>query len=97
MVRIEWSTKASQDISQIYNFIARDSIHHAERQVSKIVNRIDILLQFPNIGRVVAEFHNKNIQELIEGNYRIVYKLNLPNEINILAIHHGARILRKLD
>jgi len=41
----------------------------------------------------VTEISRENIRELIEGNYRIIYKIVAEDQIDILTIHHPARDL----
>ena len=48
--------------------------------------------QFPNAGRVVPEFQDENVRELIEGQYRIVYRI-LPTRIDVLTVMHVAQLL----
>ncbi len=48
------------------------------------------LTNFPLSGRVVPEVGKKSIREIILGNYRIIYRV-LPDEVEILTVHHGAR------
>ena len=47
----------------------------------------------------MPEINRENIRELIEGNYRIIYKILEENKIDILTIHHSARDLtrRKIE
>jgi len=47
----------------------------------------------PRAGKIVVEFENENIRELIEGNYRIIYFVS-EDKIEIVRIHHGARLLK---
>jgi plasmid stabilization system protein ParE len=42
---------------------------------------------------MVAEIGNEIIRELIEGNYRIIYKIVNDSRIDILTIHHSSRDL----
>jgi len=44
----------------------------------------------------VPEFENKTIRELIRSNYRIVYKLVTEADIDILTVHHSAKLLRDI-
>jgi len=64
--------------------------------VDSLFNSVDILEQNPLAGRVVPEFNNRTIRELIRGNYRIVYKLISEIDIDIITVHHSARLLRNL-
>ncbi len=47
------------------------------------------------IGRQVEEIGIPTIRELIEGNYRIIYKVMNDHEVAILTIHHSSRDLTK--
>ncbi|NCT16645.1 MAG: type II toxin-antitoxin system RelE/ParE family toxin [Flavobacteriia bacterium] len=42
---------------------------------------------------MVDEIQNPNVRELVEGHYRIIYKIISPEEIHILMVHHGTRNL----
>ncbi|HCT55062.1 MAG TPA: type II toxin-antitoxin system RelE/ParE family toxin, partial [Balneola sp.] len=50
---------------------------------------------FINSGKLVRELEREDIRELVEGNYRIIYKIINNNMIHILMIHHNARDLTK--
>jgi addiction module RelE/StbE family toxin len=91
--KIIWSPIATQDLREIYHYIREDSELYASRLIDKIVERIEILRKMPRAGKVVVEFEDENIRELIEGNYRIIY-LIAADSIEIVRIHHGARLLK---
>jgi len=94
MVEIIWTPYALEDLQDIYDYIAKDSPAYAIRFTDKLVDRVDILIDHPEAGRVVPEFENDLIRELIEGSYRIIYIIRAFNEIGIIRIHHSARSLR---
>ena len=93
MVEITWDEYALENIQEIYDFIAKDSIHYAEIQINKLVERIEVLKTFPLSGKIVPEFGIDSVRELVEGNYRIMYELFSEDSIGILTIHHSARLL----
>ena len=93
MVKIIWTEIAKNDINEIHNFIAQDSKRYASITVHKIYNRSQSIIKSPFIGRVVPEFNNASIRELISGKYRIVYKIISENIVHILRIYHSARLL----
>lgn len=93
MVKIVWTDIAIEDLKTIHDYIVQDSKLYADRFINKLISRVDQLENFPISGRIVPEFGNENIRELIEGNYRIVYKIK-PNHIGIVRIHHAARQLK---
>ena len=84
---------AIEDLRSIHEYISRDSHRYAERFVEKIIERVDQLVAFPKSGRIVPEFNIETIRELIEGNYRIIYKIS-TNQISIVRVHHSARQLK---
>jgi addiction module RelE/StbE family toxin len=90
MVEIFWTELAQEDLQSIFTYISRDSIRYADRTVDKIILRVDQLEKYPKSGRIVPEFDNKLIRELLEGNYRIVYQIK-DTSIFILRVHHAAR------
>jgi addiction module RelE/StbE family toxin len=91
MVKIVWTEQSVLDLKDILDYISKDSRRYAEDQIRRIKSKTLILKTQPESGRIVPELGIIQIRELIEGNYRIVYRL-LNNElIEILTIHHSAR------
>jgi len=52
-------------------------------------------LSIDEVGKIVEEMEDPQIRELIEGNYRIIYREVSENQIDILMVHHGARDLAR--
>jgi addiction module RelE/StbE family toxin len=94
MVKISWTPLAQNDLQEIEGYIAQDSQAYAIITVEKIFDRTSILSKHPKSGRVVPEFDNENIRELIEGNYRIVYFILNSKEVIISRVHHAARLMK---
>ncbi len=91
-MKILWTDFALADLKSIHSYISKDSKNYADKFVAKIIDRVTQLESFPESGRIVPEFNSKIIREIIEGNYRIVYRMN-TNHIGIVRIHHAARKL----
>lgn len=85
MVKINWSRKSTRDLENIYKYIAKNSLFFANKTRQKLYQRTQILKDFPEIGKIVPEFELEPIRELIEGNYRIIYKISNPNLIEIVT------------
>lgn len=64
-------------------------------EVAKIRKKPFILKSFKGIGRIVPEVNRKEIRELIQGNYRIIYKIVSVSHIDILTIRHASRKFTK--
>jgi toxin ParE1/3/4 len=95
MVKINWTQLALSDLQGVHEYITNDSIRYAQITVNKIYNRVESLKKQPYSGRIVPEFEDSSIKELIEGNYRIVHYLVSEERIDILRIYTSARKLNK--
>ncbi len=93
-MKIEWTDPAVSDLEGIKEYIERDSEYYAALFVEKIINAVEILKQFPRIGRMVPEAKNKIIREILFRNYRIIYRME-TNRILILAVIQGNRDLTR--
>ena len=93
MAQINWTKKSLKDLRTINDFISLDSTFYAARFISKLIRRVDQLIEFPESGRMVPEKNVHEIRELIEGNYRIFYRLQ-KEKITILRIHNAAREIK---
>ncbi len=94
MAEIIWTKLALRDAEDIHDYIAKDSELYGKKTVEKFFQRVKLLIEIPNAGRIVPEFNKVHIRELIEGNYRIIY-INQKNVISIVRIHHAARRITK--
>jgi plasmid stabilization system protein ParE len=88
---------AVDDLKRIYDYISKGSKKFAQLEVLKIKTRTRILKTKPLIGKEVFEKEDISVRELVEGNYRIIYKIIDKNRIDILTIHHTARNLDNRD
>ncbi len=96
MVAVLWSKRANQDLHEIHRCISGDSIRYADREVARIMQRTRQLENFPKSGRLVPELNDELTCELIEGNYRIIYRIK-PTFIRVLHIRHTKRLITKSD
>jgi toxin ParE1/3/4 len=90
--KIIWSSQAFEDLRDIVTFIAQDNPKVAESYGYQLMSKVDVLAQFPQIGRVVPEEQDENIREIIFRPYRIVYQVLAEQQVIAIArIWHGAR------
>lgn len=97
MVQINWTKTALSDLKAVFDFIAKDSKKYATLHVLKIKAKTKLLKNRPRLGKTVPEKGDETIRELIEGNYRIIYKIIHKKRIDILTIHHAARDLERRE
>jgi toxin ParE1/3/4 len=90
--RVVWSPRAARDLDSITEYIAADSPTYAGTVLKNIVNQTRILARFPQAGRMVPEFDEENLRELVAYSYRIICRLQ-GDEALIVAVIHGRRVL----
>ena len=91
-VKILWSNRSGSDLEEIIEYISKDSPAAARNFAAKIMEATTILEVFPTIGRIVPEYKDPNLREILYRNYRIVYQIS-PITATIVTIFHGSRPL----
>ena len=91
-VKIVWSEEALKDIEEIISFISKDSELYAVNFASKIISAVETLEVFPEIGRIVPEYGDPKMREIIYRNYRIVYQIE-ERAVEIITVSHGSMLL----
>ena len=91
MDKVIWTDNALQDLNDIGDYISKDSVKYAQLTVNRLFDSVNILEIYPFSGKIVSEYNDKSIREIIGGNYRIVYQIVDETRIDILthiaAIH----------
>ena len=95
--KLIWSPAARDDLHDIVVFIAHDDSDRAMSFGYELISEIDRLQEFPESGRIVPEYRNALIREIIFRPYRIVYRVHPDSKVcEIARIWHSARGLPKL-
>ena len=81
---------AQQELIQIKWYIAQDSEFYANKTVNEINKRIENLLFFPEMEKVINE--KRNIRQIIYKSYKILYKFDSENIYILHIIHHSRDI-----
>jgi plasmid stabilization system protein ParE len=90
MARVVWTAPARADLRAIRAYIARDSTRYARAVVEQLLGVVGGLADFPLSGRMVPEVGQPTVREVIDGSYRIVYRVT-PDEVQVVAVVHTAR------
>jgi len=89
-VVIHWSLPARQDLRLIHQYIAHDSKRYADRVIEDIMEKTEVLIDFPRLGRVVPEIGDENVREIGMYSYRIMYEV-MKDSILIHGVIHKRR------
>lgn len=93
-MNIIWSPKALENISDIANYIALDNPLAAIDWANSIFEATERLYKHPNSGRELPELNRKDIQEIIKGKYRIIYKIK-TDSIDVLLVRRGNQVIEE--
>jgi len=92
------SPSARADLRDIVRYISLDSTDRGLRFGRFLISHTKSLAQFPELGRVVPEFGNNSIREIIVRSYRVVYRLNHSERlVEVVRFWHAARGTPEID
>lgn len=85
---------AFNDLAAIQSYYREQGVGHiGDKFVSEIIAPLEVLAEHPEIGRIVPEFAEPNIRELIHSPFRVVYWLD-TDTINVIRAWRSERLLR---
>ena len=86
------SQDALTDLERIVAYIAPHNPVAAEQIGSQLLDAAFSLRAFPERGRMVPEFRNPELPEIIFRSYRIIYRVNSTDQsLEVIRFWHGAR------
>ena len=92
-MKVVWTEPAYSQLKYIHRYISQTSVEYADRMIDRITQKSEQIAAYPLSGRVVPEYGNEHIREVIERPYRVIYHF-LPDRIEVLSVIHGAQDLR---
>jgi toxin ParE1/3/4 len=95
MEKVVWTESALLDLRAIHEYISTDSEFYANRFVDRLIDTVEGIQEFPRKGRVVPEFNNPDIREVIVGPYRVVYRI-YSGFVGVVRIHHSSRPMKTI-
>lgn len=87
--RLVWTEAALSDLDEIVEQIAHDDLDRALSWLDEVLEFVKVIPLFPRRGRVVPEWRDENVREVIHKDYRVVYITSNP--IHIVAVLHSRR------
>ena len=92
-MKISVSTSAFEDLESIISYYNEQGVPDIGAKFAKdIIEHIQVLSDHPDLGRVVPEFEQEHIREIIHKPYRVVYQRNV-NSIEIIRVWRSERLL----
>lgn len=96
-MNITFSNSAITDLNNIKEYYLSQGVPRIGQEfVSKIITHIETLVDNPDIGRVVPEFGDISLRELIHSPFRIVY-LRETETLKVVRVWRSERLLKIKD
>jgi plasmid stabilization system protein ParE len=84
-VKVLLAARAHERLEAIHDFVSAVDPGAADRLIVRLHLRIASLERFPGRGRRVPELPGSDVRELVEGHFRIVYRV-VGNEVQVLTV-----------
>ncbi len=92
------SPSARADLRDIVRYISFDAPERALEFGLFLISRTRLLAQSPQLGRVVPEFEDPFIREIIVRSYRAVYRLDdSRRSVEVIRFWHAARGIPEIN
>ena len=88
MLPLRWTERAITDLEGIAEFVSRTSAVYAEGVVLRIDQRLQLLREYPQLGKLAPEGDDLRVREVVVDSYRVFYR---PQDtcVEVLTILHG--------
>ena len=83
-MRIRFEPSARADFRSGLDYIAADNPEAAERLRQRVAAALERLASFPQSGRIVPEYADQDLREIIVAPYRFFYVVR--NDVWIIAV-----------
>ena len=91
---ISFSKSAIEDLKGIQEYYLEQGVSQIGLNfVAAIIEHVETLSTHPEIGRVVPEFKDESIRELIHSPFRVVYLREIKS-IKIIRVWRSERLLK---
>ena len=96
MAEIVWTPDAQEDLRRIEFDASRYSAQYGAVIGDRIHGAVQLLSDFPEMGRRVPGFRSRDIRQLIVRNHLVTYRL-VGNEVRILEVKGGGQTTTESD
>lgn len=92
-ISIGFAESALRDLEEVQAWYAEQGVPDVgTRLVEEVFQRVQVLSDHPEVGRVVPEFEQPYLRELIHPPFRIVYRRD-PQRVRIVRVWRSERLL----
>jgi toxin ParE1/3/4 len=91
--KITFALSAVEDLEEIRAWYSDQLVPDVgERLIREVVKEVERLAEFPASGRMVPEFGQSDLREIIHPPFRIVYRVS-QNAVRVVRVWRSERLL----
>ena len=91
-MNLSFSREFYNDFNDVIDYIKRDNPQAAKAFARKVLAKIRLLKDHPELGKVIDDPRLKGIRILIIGNYIVLYEIDIKKDNALIhGFCHGAR------
>ena len=90
MAEIRWTEESARWLQDIYEYISADNPDAAEKVISTIYEKAQVLIEHPEIGHKYKTVSGRDVRILLYVHYRITYLIKGSGNIDIVGVFHGS-------
>ena len=95
-IKISFTASALGDLKDVLEYYRdQQAPSIGEKLVVDVIKDIELLVEQPDMGRIVPEFELEYLRELIRPPFRIVYRRD-KNKVRIVRTWRSERLMTKL-
>jgi plasmid stabilization system protein ParE len=92
VARVRLAGAAYRDLEELLDYIRVRSPSGARRVGLATAGKIDLLAQFPELGRLLERREGVDYRQTVAAGYVIRYRVDPRNDVIVLSIRHGRRL-----
>ena len=92
MAKVIWTKQVLEDFENLLEYIGTDAPVAARRLGQKLIDHVEVLEKHPHLGNFLPEDETGTYRQILQGNYRIIYRIE-SNAVYLIALYHAARLL----
>lgn len=93
-MKVLWTEPAEDELAAVFEYVTESSgsSSYARKLIENLLTRTRRVGTFPSSGRIVPEYQDEDIREIIVAPYRVIYRIR-ESHVEVLSVVHSAQLL----
>jgi plasmid stabilization system protein ParE len=94
-MEIIWTKPSKNDLQNFLENIHEGTEKSANLYILDLIDYSEVLKDNPNVGKMLSEYNDYNIRQLIYRKHKILYNIR-GNTVYILSVIHSSRNMKSI-